>query len=533
MGRDGSAAIAGIAATAAALGISELLAGLLPGATSLVAAVGQVVINLQPPGAKDVVVSLFGTNDKLALELFIVGVALLIGAGLGLVARRRYEIAAIVFVVFGVVGFGASLDDPLGNPGVAAVSTAISVGAGLWVLGWLLERSSAPPPAVLSEGAAASSTGPISGKVIRAGRTTPLAEMPDWSRRSFLIRAGGVGVVAIGAGFLGRSLLERQRVAPVGTGPAVPPASVTVPAIGSAMDLSPTIPGLTPIVMPNDRFYRIDTSLLTPVVDTAGWTLRIHGLVDRETTLTWDQLIALPMFEQYVTISCVSNEVGGKLVGNAKWTGVRLRDVLDIAGVQASATQLVGRSVDGWTAGMPTAWVMDPSREPMIALKMNDEPLPPAHGYPARLIVPGLYGYVSATKWLKELELTTLEAFDAYWVPLGWAKEAPILTQSRIDTPKSGVAPGQVAIAGVAWAPDRGISRVEVAVDGVWRDARLSTPISNSTWVQWVTDWAATSGDHQIEVRATDGTGAVQVQQPSSPAPDGARGWHTIRVQVG
>ena len=533
LGRDGSAAIAGIVATAAALGVSEFLAGLLPGASSLVAAVGQVVINLQPPGAKDVVVSLFGTNDKLALELLIVAVALVIGAGLGLIARRRFEIAALVFGVFGVVGFGAVLDDPLGNPGVAAVAIVVSIGAGLWVLSSLLVRSSAP--ATMADGGheGAPSSAPIQGKVVRAGGTRPIAEMPDWSRRSFLVRAGGVGVVAIGAGVLGRALLDRQRVAPVGTGPAIPPASVTVPTIGSAMDLSPTVAGLSSIVIPNDRFYRIDTSLLTPVVDTAGWTLRIHGLVDRETTLTWDQLIALPMFEQYVTISCVSNEVGGKLVGNAKWTGVRLREVLASAGVQASATQLVGRSVDDWTAGMPTAWVMDPSREPMIALKMNDEPLPPAHGYPARLIVPGLYGYVSATKWLKELELTTLDAFDAYWVPLGWAKEAPILTQSRIDTPKGGVAPGQVAIAGVAWAPDRGISKVEVAIDGVWRDARLSTPISKATWVQWVTDWAATPGDHQIEVRATDGTGALQVQQPSPPAPDGARGWHTIRVQVG
>ena len=202
-------------------------------------------------------------------------------------------------------------------------------------------------------------------------------------------------------------------------------------------------------------------------------------MVDRETTLTWDELLAMPLFEQYVTIACVSNEIGGNLVGNAKWTGVRLRDVLDIAGVQDGATQLVGRSVDGWTAGMPTAWVMDPAREPMIAVRMNDDPLPPKHGFPARLIVPGLYGYVSATKWLAELELTTMEAFNGYWVPLGWAKEAPILTQSRIDTPRSGsVGAGPVPIAGVAWAPDRGISKVEVGIDGQWQEARLSSPIS-------------------------------------------------------
>jgi len=242
------------------------------------------------------------------------------------------------------------------------------------------------------------------------------------------------------------------------------------------------------------------------------------------------------MFEQYVTISCVSNEVGGQLVGNAKWTGVRLRDVLDLAGVQSSATQLVGRSVDGWTAGMPTAWVMDPAREPMIALKMNDEPLPPAHGYPARLIVPGLYGYVSATKWLSAIELTTREAVDGYWIPLGWAKDGPILTQSRIDVPANGdsVPAGTVTVAGVAWAPDRGITKVEVRIDdGAWQPATISRPISKATWVQWEMPWSATSGQHRIEVRATDGTGDVQTADASDPAPDGARGHHRITVTVG
>jgi len=510
--RRSRAAIAGVAAVAAALGISELLAGVLTGATSLVASVGQVAINLQPPGAKDVVIALFGTNDKLALELFVVVVGLLVGAGLGVLARSRYLLAAVGFAGFGVIGFLASLGDPLANPSIAAVATAISVGAGLWILDWLL--------------------GPSTVAVGPGGRP---AQMPDWSRRSFLIRAGGAGAGAVAAGIVGRTLLERQRVAPAGSGAAIPPASVVVPALVAGVDLSPSIPDLTPIVMPNDRFYRIDTALLTPTVDSATWKLRIHGLVDRETELTWAELLGLPMFEQYVTISCVSNEVGGRLVGNAKWTGVRLRDVLALAGVQSSATQLVGRSVDGWTAGMPTAWVMDPAREPMIAVKMNNEPLPPAHGYPARLIVPGLYGYVSATKWLKELELTTLEAFDGYWIPLGWAKKGPILTQARIDTPHGGsnLTAGRVPIAGIAWAPDRGIAKVEVSIDGVWQEARLSTPISDATWVQWVVDWPATAGAHVLQVRATDGSGQVQPEGPTPPAPDGARGWHSVNVQVG
>jgi DMSO/TMAO reductase YedYZ molybdopterin-dependent catalytic subunit len=288
--------------------------------------------------------------------------------------------------------------------------------------------------------------------------------------------------------------------------------------------------------MPNDQFYRIDTAFITPSIDVATWQLKITGLVDRETTLTYDQLVQLPIIEQYVTLACVSNEVGGNLVGNAAWRGVPLRTVLDMAGVQPAASQLVGRSVDGFTTGTPTAWVMDPIRTPMIAIGMNGQPLPREHGYPARLIIPGLYGYVSATKWLTEIQMTTLDAFDAYWIPLGWAKEGPILTQSRIDVPRDGssVAAGRQPIAGVAWAPDRGIEAVEVSIDqGPWQKTTLSTPISKATWVQWLLAWDAPAGDHQIEVRATDGTGAVQTADRTDPAPDGARGHHTIHVHVG
>jgi DMSO/TMAO reductase YedYZ molybdopterin-dependent catalytic subunit len=502
----GRAAAAGAVSAGLALGLSELIAAFLPGATSLVAAIGQVVIDLQPPGAKDLVVALFGTNDKVALEIVVVLAALAVGAGLGIVAVRRFAVAAAGFAGFGALGFVAALGDPLTNPAMVAVEAAVGVWAGLQALSSLLSRL----------GTATSDTAPTT----------------DPARRSFLLRAAVVGLAALVTGAIGRTLVDRARTAPANTGP-LPPASVVLPPLQAGADLAPATPGLTPIVVPNDEFYRIDTALLIPSVDVSTWTLRIYGLVERETTLTWDELLALPMFEQYVTIACVSNEVGGNLVGNAKWTGVRLRDVLEIAGVSSSASQLVGRSVDGFTAGMPTAWVMDPAREPMIAVQMNDQPLPPLHGYPARLIIPGLYGYVSATKWLSELELTTLDGFDGYWVPLGWAKEAPILTQSRIDTPRSNVAAGRVPIAGIAWAPDRGISKVEVAIDGQWRDADLSAPISDTTWVQWVVGWDATPGSHEIRVRATDGTGALQDEIPSPPAPDGARGWHTVGVSVG
>jgi DMSO/TMAO reductase YedYZ molybdopterin-dependent catalytic subunit len=360
--------------------------------------------------------------------------------------------------------------------------------------------------------------------------------MPDWTRRHLLQRGGAVAIGSIAAATVGRWLLNQSRApAPPGAIPSVAkPATLPAGADLATADL--TSDGLTPIVMPNDQFYRIDTALIPPSVDASTWSLRIHGMVDREIVLTYDQLKAMPIIEQFVTIACVSNEVGGNLVGNAAWRGVDLRSVLAMAGVQAGATQLIGRSVDGFTTGMPVEWIMDPSRTPMIAIAMNGQPLPQLHGYPARLIVPGLYGYVSATKWLSELELTTLEAFDAYWVGLGWAKEAPILTQSRIDVPHDGssAATGRVAVAGVAWAPDRGISKVELSIDqGPWQAATVSAPISKATWVQWLYPWDAPSGNHSIQVRATDGTGTVQPDNQTPPFPDGARGYHTISVRIG
>ncbi len=502
--------LAGAAAGAVALATSELLAGLV-GAPSLVVAAGTLAIDLQPPGAKDVVVSLFGTNDKAALIVLMVVVAMAVAAGAGVLAARRFRLGALVLVVFGVVAAGAAIRMPLVVPALALANAAVAVGAAILVLRALLRR--------------------LPGWSIDPGATGISAA---WTRRRFLIASAGTLGGAAVAGGLGRILLDARHVEGVVSTSRLPNPLLAVPPLGSDQAIS--LPGLTPLVVPNDAFYRIDTALLVPEVDVATWQLKVTGMVDHPAVLSYDELLAMPLFEQYVTISCVSNRVGGDLVSNALWTGVRLKDVLQAAGIQLGATQVVGRSVDGFTVGFPTSWAMAPEREPMIAVGMNREPLPANHGFPARLIVPGLYGYVSATKWLAEIQLTTREAVDGYWVPLGWAKDAPILTQSRIDVPASGgsVPAGQTTVGGVAWAPDRGVAKVEVRIDdGPWQAAGITRPISKATWVQWTLAWTATPGRHSIEVRATDDVGDVQTDQVSDPAPDGARGHHRIFVDAG
>ena len=524
--------VAGSVAVMVSIAVGEILAGLVAGAPSLVVAIGTLVIDQQPPGAKDIVVSLFGTNDKLFLNILILVVALVIGGLLGLLARTRFATAAVVFCVFGVVALFSALRMGTASPPLSVVTVVLAVGAGVATLRLLVDLAAGRSRAMGRRAATAAGAARPKNRAARA--TAELGAMPDWDRRRFLLASGGLAVGSIAVGSIGRTLLQGGANSQEPTTVVLPSASLTPAPL--APDTSLSVPGITPIVVPNDDFYRIDTALIVPRVDVATWTVKVTGMVDTPVSLTYPQLTAMPIFEQYVTIACVSNEVGGNLVGNALWRGVHLREVLAMAGVQPGATQIVGRSVDGFTVGFPTAWALDPSREPMIALGMNGEALPVQHGYPARLIIPGLYGYVSATKWLAEIELTTLEAFDAYWVPLGWSKEAPILTQSRIDVPSSGasVRVGPVAIAGVAWAPDRGVSKVEIRVDdGAWQPCVMSSEISNATWLQWKLAWNASAGDHRIQVRATDGTGQVQTEASSPPAPDGARGYHTISVHAG
>jgi DMSO/TMAO reductase YedYZ molybdopterin-dependent catalytic subunit len=518
-----AAFIAGGLAAGVGIAIGELMAGLIVGAPSLVIAIGDTVIENQPPGAKELMVELFGSDNKLALNVGIVATSILLAGVLGVAGRRSWNVPVFGFGVAGAVGLLAALSRPLVEPLWAVVTVVTAVIMALAALRLMLATTrpawaGSTLPAATSDGSA------------------PGAAMPDWDRRRFLQISGGLAVGAVVLGTVGRNLLANQ---PGGAAADAQLPTVTAPTIDVPAGAALEVEGISPIVVPNDQFFRIDTALVSPRVDAATWQLRVKGLVDRELTLSYDDLQSMPLFEQYVTIACVSNEVGGRLVGNALWTGVDLREVLDMAGVQPDADQIVGRSVDGFTAGFPTRWATDPERRPMIAIGMNGEPLPVDHGYPARLIIPGLYGYVSATKWLSEIELTTWDAFDGYWIPRGWAKEAPILTQSRIDTPRDGarVAAGtSVPIAGVAWAPDRGIARVEVQVDdGAWQEAELSQPLSDAAWVQWKLVWPTPSdgGRHQLRVRATDGSGEVQTAEATPPAPDGARGHHAISVSVG
>jgi DMSO/TMAO reductase YedYZ molybdopterin-dependent catalytic subunit len=510
------AGLAGMAAAAVAVGFAELVGAIV--GVSVVAAVGGLVIDLQPPGAKDLMVSLFGESDKLALEVGVVAGGVAVGGLLGVVGRRDVRLASAGLVIFGLIAYMLALRDPLASPLIAVLPVGAAVGVGLWLLPRLLSAS-AEKDAPVSK---LDSAEPAVAEQIRPG---PLG------RRSFVALAAGLiaggGLMAL-AGRLAGSQPQT-----VGDGPPLPIASQTLPPLPAAADFG--LEGLTPIVVHEPDFYRIDTRLSVPRIDAATWRLRIHGMVARELTLSYDELLEQPLIERYVTIACVSNNVGGYLVGNARWTGTLLRPLLERAGVEAAASQIVGRSFDGWTAGFPTAHLDGAGAESMITVAMNGEPLPAQHGYPARLIVPGLYGYVSATKWLTEIEMTTLDGFDAYWVPLGWAKEAPILTQSRIDLPRAGapLVAGPVETAGVAWAPTRGISRVEVQLDdGAWLPAELSLALADTAWVQWRLIVEVPAGEHVLRVRATDGAGETQTERRTPPAPDGARGYHERRIRA-
>jgi DMSO/TMAO reductase YedYZ molybdopterin-dependent catalytic subunit len=491
---------------------------------SPVVAVGGAVIDRTPPALKDYAVRHFGTNDKLVLESGIVVVLALFALVLGVAAPRFRRSASAAVLVFGVVGVLAAGSRPE-HHGLDVLPPLVGAAVGalvLWTLAGLL---------------AAEDPDPLPGADADDG---PDAEAPSFDRRRFVLAATATAAASAGAGALGRTLNGRHGAAATASRAAVrlPRPASPARAVPAGADLR--VPGASPFTTPNSSFYRVDTALVVPKVDATTWRLRLHGTgVRRELSLSYDDLLRRDLIERDITLTCVSNEVGGPYVGNARWIGVRLADLLREAGVRppsqgGRADQLVAHSVDGMTIGSPVETVMD-GRDAMLAVGMNGEPLPFAHGFPVRVVVPGLYGYVSACKWLQELELTTFDAYDAYWVRRSWSREAPIKTESRIDTPKPFGTPkaGTVPVAGVAWAQHRGIDRVEVRVDGgAWHTARLGAQDTADTWRQWVWPWDATPGEHTLEVRATDRDGRTQPEHRVGTVPDGATGWHSVVVNV-
>jgi DMSO/TMAO reductase YedYZ molybdopterin-dependent catalytic subunit len=500
-------ATAGALAALAALATSVLLDGFGASVPSLVLAVGQAVIRWSPGSVAREGVDTFGTADKPLLVGGIVLVSTLLGARAAMAAGRRPWAVPAAMVAAAAVGVVAAVT--VADAGVVAslVAGAASAASGIATHAVLARAAddARPTPSLAPIGAA-------------VGR-----------RRFLTVGAAAAGGAALTAA-VGRTLLRGSAAEAARAAVVLPEPTDPAPPLGEA---HVGVDGATPFVTPTDDFYRIDEALVVPSVDLDGWRLRVTGLVDEPFELTYDELLELATVERLVTLACVSNEVGGGLVGNARWLGCPLPVLLERAGVQAAATQLVGRSVDGFTVGFPVETALD-GRDALVAVGMNGEPLPRRHGFPARLVVPGLYGYVSATKWLAELELTTFDAFDAYWVRRGWSRLAPIKVQSRIDVPRDGaVAAGQVAVAGVAWAQPRGVAAVEVRVDGdEWRPAVLADGHTADTWRLWRFDWEAAPGRHTLEVRATDADGEVQDPERRPPFPDGATGLHRVTVEV-
>lgn len=502
--RPGRAALAGVAAVSAGLGLAELIAALLIPRASPLLVVGSFVIDLVPPWVKDLAISVFGTADKIAL-LVILGVLLaLLAAAAGVVEQRKAPLGRWLVVIVGLVGV------------LAAATRANS--SLLTVL-----------PSVVASVIAAIALGVLAPQVPKH----PAEDATDASRRRFLIVAGtmtGLGVLAAVGGRIlsaGTQALDAARSLFTLPDPAIP-----APPIPAGASIG--VPGVTPIITPNANFYRIDTALLVPRLEAKDWSLRITGMVKNEITVTFAELIALPLEESTTTLVCVSNYVGGDLIGTATWLGYPIRDLLARAEPAAAADMVLSRSVDGFTASTPLSAVTD-RRNAILAIGMNGEPLPFEHGYPVRLVVPGLYGYVSATKWVTELTVTRFDREVAYWTQRGWSERGPIKLSSRIDVPRQSqtVPAGTVVIAGVAWSPHVGISGVQVRIDdGPWNDADLAEAISIDTWRQWAFRWRATPGEHRLSVRAIDTTGQVQISETSGVVPDGATGLHRIGVSV-
>ncbi|GAA1080435.1 molybdopterin-dependent oxidoreductase [Tsukamurella spumae] len=511
-----AAALAGLLAGALGLAVAELVAAVIAPGASTVFAGGAAVIDAAPPWLKDFAVDWFGTADK-AVLLGTMGVVLAAGAAsAGLLEHRRPPWGAALFAVVGLVGTVAAVLRPDATA-LWAVPSIVGIGASLLVLRLAVRRLGPALPAGRAHDDAHG--GPVDG--------------PAVDRRGFLVVAGAAAGTTVLA-LVGARLLSAGAKAVTAARETLrlPVPRTPTPAVPAGADLR--IRGLTAYITPAADFYRIDTALRVPQIDPAHWSLEVHGLVDEPFSLSWEELLALPLEEHHATLACVSNEVGGDLIGNALWLGYPLGALLERAKPRAGADMVLSRSHDGFTAGTPLEVLRDPARTSLLAIGMNGEPLPVAHGFPARLVVPGLYGYVSATKWVTSLKVTTFAADEGYWTPRGWSAMGPVKVQSRIDVPRGSVSAGSVTVAGVAWAQHTGIGGVEVRADsGQWVRAELADTVGPDTWRQWHVSLPLARGEHVLEVRATDALGAMQTDTPAPPAPDGATGWHRVVVTAG
>ena len=501
-------AVTGVLAAVAGIAAGHLVAGLTNPAASPVLAVGSTVIDATPTPVKEWAVAHFGTNDKPILLGSVTLVTLLLAAAAGVLGRRRPAVAVAFVVVLAALATAAALTRPVAAPTDALPGvTAAVVGLGVLVLLFRL----------------------IAGGEGRGGLALTAYPTAGDSRRSFLLGATGVAVGAVGVAALGQKL-----AASGDTGVTTLPAPGD-PAPAFPAGLEARVDGISPLRTSNAAFYRVDTNLVVPRVSADRWRLRVTGMVDHELTFSYRDLLAMPLIERDITMTCVSNEVGGGYVGAARWLGVRLSDLLERAGVHGDADQLLSTAVDGFTIGTPMKVVRD-GRDALVAVGMNGKPLPDKHGFPARLVTPGLYGFVGATKWLTTLTATIYVKDQAYWTRRRWATDAPIRTSARIDTPRplSTIQPGTTAIGGVAWAQHRGVAGVEVSIDGgPWQKATLGPDVGLDYWRQWYLPWRATSGRHQLRARAIDRTGAVQTDRRATPFPSGSSGIQDVVVLVG
>ncbi len=561
------------------MGIGQLVSGLTVRQGAPWAVVGEAAINLAPPPVKNFAISAFGSNDKNVLVAGILVVLAIFAAVVGVLALRRLAYGYLGLAIFAAVGVAAAISLPKANPGWAA-PTVIGALVAAFFLTKLTQRAldatatttaipAAPErPAVQAPDTEADpeadpgntpsgTVSPASASAwTRSSTEDPAGEVDDlwtprdpapagpppetWTyrppdrtaRRRFLVASGlAVGTTAVAA-FAGRELNARQSVTQARSTVRLPKPADSAPPLPAGVNLN--IPNLSPYVTSNSSFYRVDTAIVLPQVDPASWQLRIHGMVEREISISFAQLLRRPLIEHYVTLTCVSDPVEGPYIGNAKWLGASLADLIRSARPRAGATQLLCTSADGFTSGTPIEVVLD-GREALLAVAMNGTALPVEHGFPARMVVPGLYGYVSATKWVTDIKVTTYQAEVAYWAQRGWSAQAPIKTESRIDVPLSGasVKRGRTAVAGVAWAQHRGIDAVEVRIDnGPWQQATLAAVPGVDTWRQWAYYWDAPPGNHVIEARATDKTGYTQTANQAPPEPNGASGYPSIQVTV-